>query len=117
MGGGTLLYLAAGVPPGHIWPLAVTGVVVGAMLTTFTLWLTVRASQAIAVVVGIIGILFGVLVGGTAMQQTLWPLIPYSWANYLDLHRMSVTLPASLVATVLFTIGITHATRKAAENS
>ncbi|MFE5741051.1 hypothetical protein [Streptomyces celluloflavus] len=112
-----LLYLTAGVPAGHAWLLALTGAVVGAMLTTFTLWLAIRTSQAVAVVVGIIGILFGVLVGGTAMQQNLWALIPYSWANYLDLHRISVTLPVSLVATALCTFGITHATRKAAEDS
>lgn len=112
-----LLYLTAGIPAGHAWPLALTSATVGAMLATLTLWLAIRTSQAVAAVVGIIGVLFGVLVGGTAMQRTLWPLIPYSWANYLDLHRMSVTLPVSLAATALFTLGITHATRKAAENS
>ncbi|MEV5989586.1 hypothetical protein AB0L85_32355 [Streptomyces sp. NPDC052051] len=112
-----LLYLTAGIPASHAWPLGLTGATVGAMLTTLTLWLTMRTSQAVAVVVGIIGILFGVLVGGTSMQQTLWPLIPYSWANYLDLHRMSVTIPVSLASTVLLTFAITHATRKAAENS
>ncbi|WP_143076650.1 hypothetical protein [Streptomyces sp. MUSC 14] len=112
-----LLYLTAGIPAGHAWPLALTSATVGAMLTTLTLWLAIRTSQAVAAVVGILGIVFGVLVGGTSMQQTLWPLIPYSWANYLDLHRMSVTLPVSLAALALFTYGITHATRKAAENS
>ncbi|MEV5237647.1 hypothetical protein AB0K89_00670 [Streptomyces cinnamoneus] len=112
-----LVYLAAGIPAGHAWPLALTGTVVGAMLTSFTLWLSIRTTQSVAVVVGIIGILFGVLVGGTSMQQTLWPLIPYSWANYLDLHRMALTLPVGIAATALFTFGITHAARKAAENS
>jgi hypothetical protein len=112
-----LLYLTAGIPVGHAWPLALTGATVGAMLTTLTLWPAIRTPQAVAAVVGIIGILFGVLVGGTSLQQTLWPQIPYSWADYLDLHRMSVTLPVSLAALALLTFGIIHATRKAAENS
>ncbi|MHA7961243.1 hypothetical protein ACX9I7_26165 [Streptomyces sp. L500] len=112
-----LVYLAAGIPGGHAWPLALTGAAVGGMLTAFSLWLAIRTSQAVAVVVGIIGILIGVLVGGTTMQQTLWPVIPYSWANYLDLHRMSVTVPVSIAAIALFTFGITHAARKAAGNS
>ncbi|MEU1779332.1 MULTISPECIES: hypothetical protein [Streptomyces] len=112
-----LVYLVAGIPAGHAWPLAVTGAAVGGMLTAFSLWLAIRTSQAVAVVVGIIGILIGVLVGGTTMQQTLWPVIPYSWANYLDLHRMSVTVPVSVAAIALLTFGITHAARKAAGNS
>ncbi|MDT0459741.1 hypothetical protein RM550_29170 [Streptomyces sp. DSM 41527] len=112
-----LLYLVAGIPVEHAWPLVLTSALVGAMLTTFTLWLGIRTSQAVAVVVGIIGILFGVLVGGTGMQQTLWLVIPYSWANYLDLPRMAVTLPVSVVATALFTFGITRAARKAAGNA
>ncbi|MDT0453391.1 hypothetical protein [Streptomyces hesseae] len=112
-----LVYLVAGIPAGHAWPLAVTGAAVGGMLTSFSLWLAMRTSQAVAVVVGIIGILVGVLVGGTTMQQTLWPVIPYSWANYLDLHRMFVTVPISVAAIALLTFGITHAARKAAGNS
>ncbi|MEU8972552.1 hypothetical protein AB0D11_25315 [Streptomyces monashensis] len=112
-----LLYLTAGIPAGHAWPLALTGATVGAMLTTLTLWLAIRTSQTVAAAVGIIGILFGVLVGGTSLQRTLWPLVPYSWANYLDLHRMAVTLPVSLAALALTTFGITRATRKAAEDS
>ncbi|MFK8851704.1 hypothetical protein [Streptomyces sp. Ac-502] len=112
-----LLYLVAGIPVGHAWPLALSSALVGAMLTTFTLWLGIRTSQAVAVVVGIIGIIFGVLVGGTGLQQTLWPLIPYSWANYLDLQRMAVTLPISIAATAFLIFGIAHAARKAAGNS
>ncbi|WP_159047791.1 hypothetical protein [Streptomyces sp. WM6378] len=111
------VYLVAGIPVGHAWPLALTGAVVAAMLTSFTLWLSIRVSQSAALVVGIIGILFGVLVGGTTMQRTMWLLIPYSWANYLDMHRMSLTLPLSVAATALFTVGIVRAARKAAEKS
>ncbi|UQA94469.1 hypothetical protein [Streptomyces halobius] len=112
-----LVYLLAGIPFGHAWPLALTSALVGAMLTSFALWLSVRTSLAVAVVVGIIGILCGVLIGGTDLQQALWPVTPYSWANYLDLQRMSLTLPISVVVTVFFTFGITRAARKAAGNS
>lgn len=111
------IYLAAGLPFGHAWPMTLTTVVAGSMLTTFLLWLTMRTSVAVAVAVGVVGGLLAALIGGTSMQNLLWPFIPWSWARYLESDRMVVTVPLSIALTALFAILITRAARKEAGTS
>ncbi|MDA3650137.1 hypothetical protein LZ318_01695 [Saccharopolyspora indica] len=112
-----LVYLAAGLPPAHAWPVALTGAVVGAMLTAAGLWLAIRASLVISVAVAVIGVLLGILIGGTGLQQHLWPFVPWAWANLLDLPRMSITLPVSAAATAAFTFAAVRAARRKAADS
>ncbi|MER7082357.1 hypothetical protein SAMN02982929_00845 [Saccharopolyspora kobensis] len=112
-----LVYLAAGLPLAHTWPIALTGAVVGAMLTAAGLWLAVRTSLVISVTVAVIGVLLGILIGGTGLQQHLWPFVPWAWANLLDLPRMSITLPVSAVATVAFGFAASRAARRKAADS
>ncbi|KAA5833530.1 hypothetical protein F1721_14725 [Saccharopolyspora hirsuta] len=106
------VYLVAGLPLADAGSIALTGTAVGAMLTAFSLWLAIRTSFATAVAVGVVGVLAGILIGGTEMQRTLWPLVPWAWADLLD--RMLITVPVSIAAAAALGFAIATAARRAA---
>lgn len=115
--GAVAVYLLSGLTGKQAGLLLLATVVVGAMLTSFSLWLAMRAGVPVTLAVGVVGVLLGLLIGGTGMQKTLWVFVPWSWANYLTASRLLVTIPASLALTLLFTVLTVKAARKVAATS
>lgn len=106
------IHLAAGLPADRAAASVLATVMVGALLSTAALWVVMRAGTAAAVAAGVVGLLLALLVGGTSMQERIWPLVPWAWAAYTDTARLSVTLPVSAVLTVLFAVLVTSTARR-----
>ncbi|MER7015748.1 hypothetical protein ABT324_30300 [Saccharopolyspora sp. NPDC000359] len=108
------VYLVAGLPLADAGSVALTSTAVGAMLTAFSLWLAIRAPFPVAVTTGVVGVLAGILVGGTDLQRTLWPFVPWAWADLLDPGLVLITVPVSTAVATAFGFAIVGAARRAA---
>ncbi|WP_299573161.1 hypothetical protein [uncultured Williamsia sp.] len=76
-------------------------VVVGAMLVAVETLLAVWAGSVVAVAVGVIGTVFGTLVGGTSMYSGVGLLVPFAWAAHPADASAGVTTGAAVVIAVL----------------
>lgn len=75
--------------------------VVGAMLVMSGAVITAVAGRIAGLLAGFVGTLFGTLVGGTGLAALVWPVVPWSWAAYLEASRIWATIPVACGAAIL----------------
>ena len=93
--------VAGGGAAGPVVRAAVVFTVVGAMLVAVETLIAVWAGPVVAVAVGVIGTVFGTLVGGTTMYSGVGLLMPFAWAAHPNGDTaVATTAVAAIVAVV-----------------
>lgn len=72
--------------------------IVSAFVVPTVLWVATRFGTAVAGSISLFGIIFGVLIGGSGLMDSLWPFMPWAWGG---LSGISKVLVAALVTVVV----------------
>ncbi|MBY8854991.1 hypothetical protein K7711_00710 [Nocardia sp. CA2R105] len=74
--------------------------VIGAMLVMLGAAVTAAAGRSAGLLVGVVGTVFGSLVGGSGLAGQLGPVVPWAWAVLLTPARAIVTIPIAAVVAI-----------------
>lgn len=108
------LHVAAGLPPAAWPPVALSAVATGALLTTAHLAVAVRLGVVATLALGVIGVMLGVLVGGSDLRAALWMVVPWASGVCVDPDQLLVTVPVASALTAASGWALVRAARRAA---
>ena len=92
-----VVFAAAGGSAGSVVTQVVVFSAVGSALLGLLAMVAVLLGTVATVALGVIGTIFGALVGGTDLYSSVGAVIPFAWAAHPSDANLLVLMPASLV--------------------